>query len=157
MRTEGAALLVAEVRKAGASLRTEDDRLLVNAPRGVVGEDLREAMRSVRQDLLELLANEELVLGMSFKEFRSTDYRVEIDVEGYDETQWLVPGSHQERQLMAKGIDGARIWTAALLETLWKVSTMARGQLRSIAKVLWIFKARIIGIEGKPTGNRAVA
>src|SRR5262245_56411986 len=100
MRTLAGALLD-DLRSRGAELRADGNYLVVDAPRGVLTGDDRQALTMAKPLLLQRLALEARLLGMSLEEFEREGCPIEVKVPWLEATLWWVPRIEHVADLVA--------------------------------------------------------
>ena len=83
---------------------------------------------------LAFLQRKERLLDMSLGEFARSGLRVELRVPGCKQTIWWVPTSRAAVQLMQKGINRGRIWTAEELQRVWDLGGLDQD-LQELARI----------------------
>ncbi len=145
MRTIAGTLLD-DLRSRGAELRPEGDHLVVDAPRGVLTDDDRQALSATKALLLERLALESRLLEMSLEEFEKEGCPIEVRVPCLEETLWWVPRIEHVADLVEHNVARGRVYTAKELTNLTKVLSSGSGgaDLRGIAALKLAFNATIV-------------
>ena len=134
-----ASSLLTRLSSQKAVVSAEGGRLRVEAPRGVLTDQLRQDLKHHKPEILAFLQRQGQLLGMSLDEFARSRYRVELRIPGCTQTMWWVPTSRDAEQLMQQGISRGRIWTAAELRRVWDLGGLDQEHVQTLAR----FKAQL--------------
>ena len=138
--------LLVDLRRRGLTLAPEGMGVRV-APKSVLTPELREAVRTHKADLLAALSVETRVLEMPLSQFEREGCPIEIEVPGFPETLWFVPGDRERDTLVNRGISHGRIWTARELMELWKAPSLTQEQAQSLARIKAQFEGEVVSVE----------
>ena len=107
---------------------------------------MRQDLRHHKPEILAFLQRKERLLGMSLGEFARSGLRVELRVPGCKQTIWWVPTSRAAVQLMQKGINRGRIWTAEELQRVWDLG-LAQEHAQTLARIKMQLGCEVESIE----------
>ena len=124
MTTEAARTLLVGLRHAGVVLEAEGDRLIVDAPSGVVTPETAESLRGLKPQVLAALAEERRVLDMSLADFERSRLRVEVGVPWLSFSLWWVSTAADVLVLERRGVARGRIWTAGELAEIFEIANL---------------------------------
>ena len=130
-----ASSLLARLRSHKAVVSAEGSHLRVEAPKGVLTDQLRQDLRRHKIEILAFLERREQLLGMSLDEFARSRYRAELRMPGCSQTMWWVPLSLDADTLMQQGITRGRIWTAEELQRVWDLGDLDQEHVKTLG---WI-------------------
>jgi hypothetical protein len=135
-------------------VRTPGDRLLFDAPKGVLTPEVQQAIRNLKTQALDALHEEERLLDLPLSEFERQQRAIEIKVPFLTETLWLIPDVSHIETLSRAGVSRGRIWTAGELEDLWSVSPEPSKDFERLARLRQTFNAEIVYVgPGSESGN----
>ena len=133
LSSRSTARLLRQLRQSGARVSVAGYRLRVNAPKGLLSAELRQAVAEQKNQLLAVLRNEAQLLDMSLSEFAQNGCPIQLRVPGWARTLWFVPGEGEVTHLMAQGVGRGRIWTAAELGRLWDAGIRHQDEVHSLS------------------------
>ena len=137
--SQTASSLLTHLSTQKAVVSAEGGHLRVEAPKGVLTDQLRQDLRHHKPEIVALLQQQEQVLDMSLEEFARCNLLVELRVPGCSQNIWWVPTSRAAEQLMQRGIGRGRIWTAEELQRVWDMGTLEQEHAQTLARI----KARL--------------
>ncbi len=157
MRTFVGSLLL-DLRNRGAELRFRADRLVVEAPGGVLTNEDREALVAAKHLVLKRLVAESRLMEMSLAEFEREGLAIEISVPWLDETLWWVPRIEHIADLVQHNVARGRVYTAKELTNLTSLleSGATARDLKGIGKLKAALGAEIVSVEAD-TGSDGAA
>lgn len=147
MTRTAVATLLDELRQIGATVTPSGSTLLVDAPRGAVTTELRDALQSAKPELLSFLSLQERLLSMTLEQFGQQSYALEVSVASFPSTLWFVPRESGAEALRRKGVRRGRIWTADELTNLIGIPGLSREQALTIARMKAAFCGEIASVE----------
>jgi len=118
--SQTASSLLTRLSAQKAVVSAKNGNLRVEAPKGVLNDQLRQDLRIHKPEILAFLHEQEQVLDMTLGEFAQSGLHVELRVPGYSQTLWWVATSRDAEKLMQGGIGRGRIWTAEELRRIWE-------------------------------------
>ncbi len=141
--------LLDDLRNRGVDVRVRGDRLIVDAPRGVLSDYDRAALSTTKPLLVERLALETKLLDMSLEEFGSEGFSIQIRVPWLDETLWWVPRSEHVDILVQQGVSRGRVYTSSELTNLTNLldAGAESPDVQGIARLRLTLDATIVGVE----------
>ena len=144
MSRNAAVALLTDLRRRAVRLGVRGDRLRVRAPRGVVSQSERDALRSHKVELLKRLELEAYLFALSLNEFAQQNYSIELAVPSLDETIWFVPRSeHIDDLVLRNGVHRGQIWTVAELKQLISATGLTDQDLISLGRLKLAFGGEI--------------
>ncbi len=135
-----------ELRRRDVRIDVDGDRLHVSAPRGVVSEQTRDALRAHKAELLTRLRLEARLLGLSLDDFAEQDHSIELAVPWLEETIWFAPRAEHIRDLVGDGIHRGRIWTAGELQDLLSIRGMTQQELVGLSHLKLAFGGEVLSV-----------
>ena len=147
MSRDAVSSLLAELRQRDVQLELRGDRIHVDAPKGVLSDTDRAALRSERAKLRSRLRLEASFVGMSFREYGRAHFAVKLAVPWMRRHLWLVPDTSYLDQLLDRGVDRGCIWTAADLIDLYRIEQLREDDRRAIALLKAHFNIKILSVE----------
>jgi hypothetical protein len=147
-----AAAILAELRRAGATIEARDGRLRIEAPEGILTAELRTTLGERKSELLDLLREpapgtlcpgtpdfQEVVsrlLRLTLTAFADADTCLELSVAWLPVSLWFVSTEADAEALATEGVTRGRVWTAAELADLLALGpSQETGQLVAHAKL----------------------
>ncbi len=140
------ATLLAELRRQKVRVELDGTSIRVSAPKGVVSNDHRDVLMFHKPELVERLRLESTLVNMTFPEFSKQHYSIELRVDWFDETIWIVPTTSAADELIREGICRGRIWTAAELIDLHSIDRLPKTEARGIALLKAEFGLDILSV-----------
>ncbi len=122
------------------------DRLHVSAPRGVVSEQTRDALRAHKAELLTRLRLEARTLDLSLDDFAEQDHSIELAVPWLEETIWFVPRVEHIEDLVKGGVHRGRIWTARELKDLSSIPRLTEQDLVALSRLKLSFEGEVLSV-----------
>lgn len=147
MSRDTAVALLRDLRRHQVHIEAHDDRLRIRAPMGTVSDRDREALRTLKPDLLERLGQEEHLLSLALDEFARQSYSIELAVPWLEETIWFVPSTEHIDGLIRDGVKRGQIWTANELTDLFAEPGFDEQDIIAVGRLKLQFGAEIVLVE----------
>ena len=158
MSGDDAVALLADLRRRNVRVSSQGDRLQVRAPRGAVSERDRDALGTLKPEVLERLKIEARLLYLPLDEFAQQDYSIELAVPWLPDTIWFVPRVEHIDDLIHEGVHRGRIWTTQELRDLLSLSGLTERDLVSLSRFKIEFDGEVLVVaNAEPTKTRSAA
>ena len=145
--------LLEELRRLGARLTPRGDGLRIIAPQGALTNELKQAIRERKPEILKQLEvepNQHPVLRMTLFQFAQEGCPIQLAVPGLADTLWFVPSEADVRELLMEGVHRGRIWTAAELRVVTAMPEGSQDDLLTLARVKVRFDGEVLDVRGTP-------
>ena len=146
MSRNAAVALLRDLRRHQVHVEARDDRLRIRAPAGTVSDRDREALRTLKPDILEWLGQEERLLGLSLDEFAAQECSIELAVPWLEGTIWFVPRAVHIVDLVRDGVHRGRIWTVSELKDLLSATGLTEQDLISLGRLKLAFDGEVLSV-----------
>jgi hypothetical protein len=152
MSRTGGAAVIEELRARKIDVSRRGDDLRLRGPEDAVDSDLVTQVRAHKREILHWLDLISWIASMPLSEFERQHRALELRLEWWHETVWLVPSALVGNSLLREGVFAGRIWSVRELADLLAVPGRSSRDISSIAKLKLAFDAEIVSVvqDNKP-------